>query len=272
MMDLEAFIGSRTERPLDSYPADGGFVGLLRTIACVGDSLSSGEFEVMHPTEERRMYLDRFDYSWGQYIARMAGCTVYNFSRGGMTAKEYNETFGNAMGYFRPELAADAYVIALGVNDLMNRKMPLGEMKDICPDDWRRNADTFTGHYAAIIQRYRRIRPEAKFFLMNFPRAQGGNKEHLAAAEAHARRLDELASYFPDTYVIDLRTYGPEYDEEFRKRFYLGGHMAPAGYLLTAKMVVSYIDYIIRHHFEDFREVGLNGIEYTRADGTKKIL
>ena len=188
-----------------------------------------------------------------------------------MTAKEYNETFGNAMGYFRPELAADAYIIALGVNDLMNRRMPIGEMSDI-KENWRENADTFTGHYAAIIQRYRRIRPEAKFFLLNFPRAQGGDAERQTLAEAHAARIAELAEFFGGTYVIDLRTYGPEYDADFRKKFYLLGHMNPAGYLLTARMVVSYIDYIVRHNLEDFTEVGLNGIEYARADGTKKEL
>ena len=271
-MELATFIGSADERPLDSYPADGGFVGILRTIACVGDSLSSGEFEVMHPTAGTKMYLDRFDYSWGQYIARIAGCTVYNFSRGGMTAKEYNETFGNAMGYFRPELAADAYIIALGVNDLFNRGMPIGEMTDICDEDWRKNADTFTGHYAAIIQRYRRIRPEAKFFLMNFPRSQGTDEAKNERAAAHAERIAELAAHFPGAYVIDLRTYAPEYDADFRERFYLGGHLNPAGYLLTAKMAVSYIDYLIRHNLADFREVGVNGIEYVRADGTPKTL
>ena len=121
-MKLEDFIGTPEEKPLDRYAEDGGFAGIFRTIGCIGDSLASGEFEVLHPTAGTKMYLDRFDYSWGQYIARIAGSTVYNFSRGGMTAKEYNETFGNAMGYFRPELAADAYIIALGVNDLMNRR------------------------------------------------------------------------------------------------------------------------------------------------------
>ena len=270
-MKLEDFIGTPEEKPLDRYSPDGGFVGIFRTIACVGDSLSSGEFEVLHPTAGNKMFLDRFDYSWGQYIGRIAGSTVYNFSRGGMTAKEYNENFGNAMGYFRPELAADAYIVALGVNDLMNRKMPIGEMSDI-KDDWRENADTFTGHYAAILQRYRKIRPEAKFFLLNFPRAQGGDAERNEIADAHAARIAELAEFFEGTYVIDLRTYATEFDADFRKKFYLGGHLNPAGYLLVGRMVASYIDYIIRHNFEDFREVGVNGIEYARADGSKKLL
>ena len=269
-MNLEAFIGSQSEQPLDSYPADGGFCGILRTIACVGDSLSSGEFEAVNTITGNRLYMDRFDHSWGQYLARIAGCTVHNFSRGGMTAKDYNETFGNAMGYFRPELAANAYVIALGVNDLLNRGLPTGTLADICREDWRKNADTFIGHYAAIIQRYKKIRPEAKFFLMTIPKNPAYPPEKTKAADEHAALLRSLCEYFDNTYLLDLRTYAVDYDPEFRKSFFLGGHMAPAGYMLHARLVVSYIDYIIRHNFADFRTVGLHGIEYETTDGTEK--
>ena len=38
--------------------------------------------------------------------------------------------------------------------------------------------------------------------------------------------------------------------------------MTPTGYVLTAKMVASYIDYIIRHNMEDFAQVGFIGTEY----------
>jgi hypothetical protein len=55
------------------------------------------------------------------------------------------------------------------------------------------------------------------------------------------------------------------YDEEFKKKFFLFGHMTPTGYLLTAKMICSYIDYIIRHNMEDFKTVGLMGFDYDRS-------
>ena len=58
-----------------------------RTVACIGDSLSSGEFEAA--AEKGSSYPDMYEYSWGQFMARMCGCKVYNMSRGGMTAKEY---------------------------------------------------------------------------------------------------------------------------------------------------------------------------------------
>lgn len=35
--------------------------------------------------------------------------------------------------------------------------------------------------------------------------------------------------------------------------------MNPMGYMLTARMVESYIDYIIRHNAEDFKQIGFIG-------------
>lgn len=263
-MNLNALLFDENEKPLDRLSNDGGFVGIFRTVACIGDSLASGEFEVMSTLDGSKMYLDRYDYSWGQYMAREAGLTVYNFSRGGMTAKHYITSFANENGFWKPELAANAYVIALGVNDLLNRGWEIGTVKDICLEDYRKNAETFAGQFAYIIQRYKEIQPDARFFLVTMPKAQHGNDERNSKADAHAALLHEIAKLFDNTYVIDLREYGPEYDADFRRKFYLNGHLNPAGYLLTAKMITSYIDYIIRHNLEDFKHVGLMGHEYQR--------
>ena len=71
--------------------------------------------------------------------------------------------------------------------------------------------------------------------------------------------LYDLAAHFDYTYVLDLYRYAPVYDAEFRRNFYLGGHMNAAGYVLTSKMVMSYIDYLVRHNPEDFAQVGFIG-------------
>ena len=243
------------EKPLDTLVSDGGFCGILRTIGCVGDSLSSGEFETVDENGGRHYY-DVFDYSWGQFIARMAGVTVYNFSRGGMSAKQYMESFADEKDFWNPEKKCKAYIIALGVNDLLYNHDELGSLADICPEDYRENKHTFAGYYAMIVQKLKTIAPDAKFFFMTMPE-EHNRKELQTLKDAHAALMYDLADYFSNAYVIDLRKYGPVYDEDFKEKFYLNGHMNACGYLLTAKMVVSYIDYIIRHHFDDFREIGL---------------
>ena len=84
-MNITPYYAMTGEKPLDVIKPDGGFTGIFRTIACVGDSLSSGEFESTQPGGGKG-YHDYYDYSWGQYVARAAGCKVYNCSRGDMTA------------------------------------------------------------------------------------------------------------------------------------------------------------------------------------------
>ena len=44
-MELKNIFENENEKPLDTIPEDGGYTAIFRTIACVGDSLSSGEFE-----------------------------------------------------------------------------------------------------------------------------------------------------------------------------------------------------------------------------------
>ena len=73
----------------------------------------------------------------------------------------------------------------------------------------------------------------------------------------------EFAEFFGNSYVIDLRKYGPVYDEEFKAKFYGGGHLNTLGDYFTALEVASYMDYLIRHNPRDFRETGLAGLPYT---------
>lgn len=240
------------ERPLDRIPEDGGFCSIFRTFACVGDSLSSGEFQL--PREDGKWsFHDMFEYSWGQFMARTLGSKVYNFSRGGMTAKEYIESYGDRKGFWNEDLKCQAYFVALGVNDIFNSHQPLGSVEDV-KDDWRNNEKTFAGYYAAILQRYAAISPGAKFFLISPPRERTAEK--TADGAKIAALLHDFAARFPNTYVIDLHRDGPVYDDAFRERFFLYGHMNPMGYALTAKMVMAYTDYIIRHDTKAFDRVG----------------
>ena len=190
-----------TEKPFDRMADDGGFSAIFRTIACIGDSLSSGEHEGT-AGDGSGLYLDYFEYSWGQFMARTIGSKVYNLSRGGMTANEY---------------------------------------------------------ISHIIRKVREQEPKSRIFLMTIPRNPDTDPEIIRREDRHAELIRGIAEAFPFTYVLDFRKYAPVYDEAFRKRFFVGFHMNAAGYLLTAKFVMSYLDYIIRHNPEDFCQVGFIG-------------
>jgi lysophospholipase L1-like esterase len=201
-----------------------------------------------------------FEYSWGQFIARACSSKVYNFSRGGMTAREYCEGWGEDNGVWDESKKAQAYIIALGVNDYFNQHQELGSVADIDLNDWHNNKKTIVGYYATIIQRYKEIQPDAKFFFMTMPKS--ANEAQNKITEEFLALLNKMTEIFSNSYVIDLYNYAPVYDASFREKFFLGGHMNACGYILTAKMVASYIDYIIRHNMEDFKQIGFVGTPY----------
>ncbi len=253
--------------PLQRIPDDGGYAAIFRTIGCVGDSLSSGEL-VSLDKDRNIGYHDLYEYSWGQFIARATGCKAYNFSMGGMTARAYMQGFAEDRGFWDKEKACQAYIIALGVNDIaeaLRDNVSLGSLSDIS-DDRAKNAHSFTGYYAAIVQRLKEISPDAKFFFMTMPKSDVYEGRQLEMEERHAEIMYELAGYFTNSYVIDLRRYGPVYDEYFRDKFYMTGHLTVAGYLYTAKVVMAYIDFIVRHNMSDFRKSGFIGTPYINVD------
>ena len=140
------------------------------------------------------------------------------------------------------------------MNDIINARQPVGSTADIDLADWRNNGDTFAGHYAAIVQRLKEIQPRARFFFVTMPKTENGSP-----CPAHTALLHDFTKVFAHSYVIDLDAFAPPHDAPFRERFYMGGHLNALGYLLTAKQIEAYIDWIIRHHPADFRQIGFVG-------------
>lgn len=257
-MDISEFLGIKEgEKPLDRLVSDGGFCSIFRTVACIGDSLASGEFE-SKDQDGNKKYHDIYEYSWGQFLGRSCGSKVYNFSRGGMTAKEYIESFADINGFWGNDKLAQAYIIAFGVNDLLgDRSYELGDISDVNLNDYEKNGKTFAGYYAQVIQRIKKLQPRAKIFLVSIPRHADGKDEKR---KAQRDLLEKFTETFTNTYLIDLYTYSPVEDEKFSEIFW-HGHMTPAGYVLVAKMIESYIDYIIRQNPQEFKQVGFIGTD-----------
>ncbi len=253
-MDWEKLFYDENEKPLDSFVTGISNMAIFRTVGFIGDSLSSGEFESLD-SEGNRGYHDYYEYSWGQYIARKNGLKAYNFSKGGMTASNYVKSFADNMRFWSPEYACQAYVIALGVNDA--NTFETGDIGDENDD----SKDTFAHYYLTIIKRLKKMQPRAKFFLVSMPdskSAREGKDERIAQ---YRELIKKICDNYENCYLIDLFTYGPKYDDRFKEKFYLYGHLNASGYILTANMIDSYIDYIIRHNPEDFRRVAYIGTD-----------
>lgn len=248
------------ENPLQNLVADGGFTSIFRTIGCIGDSLSSGEHENVSASGVREYY-DYYEYSWGQFLARKCGLTAYNFSVGGLTAKDFHD-LARYKKTFTPENACQAYIIALGVNDItsvVSGNAELGDLSDVDFDNCENNKDTVIGNYVKIIQKIRALQPLARIFITTMPKSYNTDAKRIPYIEKFHEELRKLPNYFKYLYVIDLDKYAPVHDEEFKRVYYLYGHLNAMGYKLTADMYATYIDYIIRNNPEDFSTVAYIG-------------
>ncbi len=261
------FSFDKNEQPLDRLVTDGGLCTIFQSVAVIGDSLASGQFE-QDPDLDPGPYPDTYPYAWAAYMERDCGFKVHNFSRGGMTAKEYVETWADEQGFWAKNRKAQVYIIALGYNDKwLDQKV--GTMDDINFDDYTKNADSFVGDYAQIIQHYKEISPDAFFFLVTKPRHTEVETEQYRIDQRQA--ILDMAELFEQTYVIDLHEYAPVYDDEFHEQYFLRNHMNPMGYRYTALMIESYIDYYIRKDPAAFYEIGfMDTVYYTLGDKAKE--
>ncbi len=253
-MDWDKLLYNENEKPLDSFVTGISNMAIFRTVGFIGDSLSSGEFESLDK-DGNRGYHDYYEYSWGQYIARKNGLKAYNFSKGGMTAHNYVTAFADNNRFWSPEYACQAYVIALGVNDA--NKFEAGDIGDENDD----KSETFAHYYLTIIKRLKEMQPRAKFFLVTMPNHEFKREGKNETAVTYRELLKKICENYENCYLIDLFTYGPKYDQKFQDKFFLYGHMNASGYIFTANMIDSYIDYIIRHNPDEFRRVAYIGTD-----------
>lgn len=247
--------------PIRHIKTDGGYVSIFRKVGFIGDSLSSGEHESFDGKEKG--YWDYMEYSWGQFMARKCGFQALNFSRGGLTAKEFFDYIKINNPYCE-ENKCQCYVIALGVNDVHHlddvyKDGGFGSIKDVDWENEDNNKISYIGQYVRIIQKLRKLEPKCRIFVVSTPKEKPETQLKKKYYSAISSFLNELPKYFEFLYVVDLRKHAPIYDRKFNKTFFCGGHMTAAGYKFTADMIATYMDYFIQKYPADFKQVAFIG-------------
>lgn len=159
-MNLDLFTVTPEEKPLDSLKGTCGFAGIFKEIGIIGDSLSSGEFEY-HDKDGNIVYHDMYEYSWPAVLERLTGTVCHNYSRGGMSAKEFYESWAEQNDFWQWN---QAYIIALGNNDVFVLEHPVGSAADIHPEHPEDNPDTFFGNMGRIVSKLKKIEKDARIF------------------------------------------------------------------------------------------------------------
>lgn len=174
------------------YPS----LSMFQSIGIIGDSFASGEVWI------GENYSDYYDLSWGQIMARMAGCTAVNYTKGGLSTKTWLTDAYYGLAKLNTETANQLYIIALGIND-GNNSIPVGTISDITSD----STNSFYSYYGRIIRAVKAHAPNAIIMLSTCARWTNTYKPYSTAIRA-------IGEYY-DCPVLDL-----DNSEFFRSDFF----------------------------------------------------
>ena len=244
------------EKPLDNIKETCGFASILKKVGVIGDSLSSGEFE---STDDKGdiIYNDMYEYSWPSILSKLTGSQYLNFSRGGMTFKEFYETRADKNNFW---IKCPAYIIFLGNNDLFVYNQKVGSVSDINLLDPSKNPDTYFGYMGKVISKLKSLENGARIFLTSI-QIDEMSEERTRVVKYVSEEMKKVVKLYSFTYLIDFTQYLFKYDEEARKKIAMGFHPSPLGYYSLALAFGNYIDYIIRQNPEDFRKMAFVGTD-----------
>lgn len=239
------------DKPDSNLIYDGGMTRIFNRIGVIGDSLSSGEMAYGDAQDESTIhYVDMYQYSWIQYLARSCGTTAYNFSQGGMNTRNFLADLGGHLTDLRKtDYKCQAYFVALCHND-DNYGVPIGSPSDINTTDPTLSADTFYGNYAHIISEIKSVEPNAKIFCVC---------SKVSSLAPYNVAIRYMATIFTNVYILDFENYFPELETVWE---YTQGHGNAMGYLNYSWQIGTYVDYIIRNNRNAFKYVQFIGTEY----------
>ena len=216
----------------------------------VGDSLASGE--AVANNSGSNVYIDNYDYSWGQFIARNHGMNCVNFSKGGATTRTFliSGTDWGIDKLLNPANKCNAYFIGLGVND--PGSVTLGSSSDV-HEDFTTNPDTFYGNYAKIIGYIKQMQPKAKIFVLTIPSNYGNYNDAI-----------RYMATLENVYCIDLnQKFLNEYNSGFIIANKRKGHYNAIGYNYMSELLFEYVSEYMYENYEEFIQIEFIGTDYS---------
>ena len=224
-----AWRSEKPEKPeqTDLYPT----LSLFEKIGVVGDSYASGELVF------DGKYVDHYEISWLQILARKNGFTGTNFSRGGMSTRTWL-TYSECMPLMQSSDAQDLYILALGINDEALGASYIGSEADI-----DNGADTFYGNYGKIIKAIQTKAPQAKLVIATIA-------DNSDIAKKFNEAITTIANHFTIPMIVQLDD--PLFNSSFYKDNMIGGHPTAPVYSSMALAYERMIDRVMYDRYDYF--------------------
>lgn len=260
-MQLDADIVSLNDKisKLDLQSAERNTLfSAFNKFGVIGDSLASGESVAVVDGSAR--YIDNYNYSWGQYIAKKYGMECINFSAGGLTTRNWLTSNVGLSKLQNSDNKCNAYIIGLGVNDKnVLGDNYLGSMSDI-KENFLENNDTFYGNYGKIISYIKQTQPKAKIFLLTIPDQTTPSTVDYSNFNIAIRAI---SNHFDNCYLIDLEgDHNSTYTEGFVRQNLRGGHYNAIAYDYLADKMYQWISDYMKDNYSEFSQIEFIGTDY----------
>ena len=219
----------RSEKPeqTDLYPT----LSLFEKVGVIGDSYASGELAF------DGNYIDHYEISWLQILARKNGFTGTNFSKGGITTRTWM-TDPKCMPLMQSSDEQDLYILALGINDAALGTSYIGSEVDI-----DNGADTFYGNYGKIIKAIQTKAPQAKLVIATIAQS---NDIAVKFNEA----ITTIANHFAIPMLVQLDD--PLFNSSYYKDNMIWGHPTAPVYSAMALAYERMIDRVMYDRYDYF--------------------
>ena len=236
------------------YTIKSDYLSCFLNVGVIGDSFASGCTKVKNQNDEG-VFVDFYNHSWPQYLARKLGTNYTNYSRGGATTT----SFITNTAYGLPKIVADAetnpcelYLIGLGINDSWNLST-LGTVDDIGTE-----SATYYGRYSKIIETIKELHPTCVIMCMTMPTVSPATNR-----TAYNGAIEDIVEYYSSqkVYLIDcanINQYNSQLWEQYRN-----GHLDALGYSLSADILHEAINDVIYNNLEDFKDIESINTEYS---------
>lgn len=216
------------------------FIPIFHKIGVIGDSLSTGELGIS--TDNGNVFIDKYEYSWLSNIARLNGIEHVHYSKGGLTCKTWLSSIYKT-NLETESVKCNAYIIALGTNDSLNKPYPVGSVSDTS------GSETFCGLYKQIIDLIKTVAPNSAIFCMSL--YNNDNWQYTSA-------ICDICELYNNVYYLD---YVNKSDLPLRSSNIIGdyasvGHFSTVGYIRVAENIQRIINEVVSENLDDFKFFG----------------
>ena len=239
--------------PLSVVKETPGMTAILHRIGVVGASLTNGGHNTTNGSFGQAAGRE---YSWPQRLARLCGITCFNFGQGGYWCKKWLDNDG---GYYEavgePENKCDAYIISFASNDIYSKSgYYVGTIADVHVGNESENGASYYGYLSQVIARCHDVQKRAYLFVLTYPHGFGETE-----SGGYTQAMRDIVEVYREAgyniYLIDYAAYGMTVDEATERGFKRNAHYVGAGYQYMTYEICTYIDWIIRHNIEDFKDI-----------------